>query len=655
VSGRLPSELKRGTFDWTSYANIPRSLWSGHVMIKLVDGAGSRLEGSRIVDGGAAALFDVESVVPAGAFVRARQGFGVKREFLADLRFKAQKRSGVALPDLSQWYRVDLDPSAVADLPGLMQSLNRLPSVEIAYPVSDRRLLPPPIDLDPPTNSYVDAQGYGDPAPDGIDIAFGHNLTGGDGAGVVVIDIEVNWYDDHEDLDTCLGGLIPGVGELYNDEPIYYQYHGTSVLGELFAGDNGYGVTGLVPAAECRFAPDYTIDFGTDMSRAITMTIEEVDEPGSVILLEAQIDGPNWDPKTFGGLIPIEWLPDVFDSIMTATAAGYHVVQAAGNGFEDLDDPIYNGRFDRARADSGSIIVGAGQPPNTPPARGPEWFTNWGSRVDVQAWGSLVTTTGYGDLFDPGDYRQHYTAEFAGTSSASPIVTGAVASILGIARAEDKEISPLELRDVLTATGTPQAPDPKNIGPLPNLASAIDEALAVCGNGIPEASEACDDGNETGGDGCSADCSSDESCGNEIIDSDAGELCDDGNATGGDGCSADCTSNETCGNSVTDADAGEQCDDGNDVDGDGCAADCSSNETCGNGIVDSGEVCDDGNQAGGDGCAADCSPGDRDDYERVEDGCGCRLEPQRPSPAGWLVVGLGLALLSRRRQRLSGQ
>ncbi|KYF92694.1 hypothetical protein BE20_11120 [Sorangium cellulosum] len=74
------------------------------------------------------------------------------------------------------------------------------------------------------------------------------------------------------------------------------------------------------------------------------------------------------------------------------------------------------------------------------------------------------------------------------------------------------------------------------------------------------------------------------SCGNEILED--GEVCDDGNTNDGDGCSADCKSNERCGNGVVDAVRGEVCDDGNERGGDGCSADCRSNERCGNGIVD---------------------------------------------------------------------
>ena len=125
----------------------------------------------------------------------------------------------------------------------------------------------------------------------------------------------------------------------------------------------------------------------------------------------------------------------------------------------------------------------------------------------------------------------------------------------------------------------------------------------VCGNGVFDIGEFCEDGNTLPGDGCSPTCEADGVCGNGELDT--GEVCDDANTTSGDGCSANCLSDETCGNSITDV--GEVCDDGNTVAGDGCSADCSSNESCGNGVVDFGEECDDGNVLNGDGCSSVCS------------------------------------------------
>src|SRR5687768_4705190 len=47
-----------------------------------------------------------------------------------------------------------------------------------------------------------------------------------------------------------------------------------------------------------------------------------------------------------------------------------------------------------------------------------------------------------------------------------------------------------------------------------------------CGNGELDLGEACDDGNREKGDGCSADCASNELCGNGIHDVPVGEACD---------------------------------------------------------------------------------------------------------------------------------
>lgn len=149
-------------------------------------------------------------------------------------------------------------------------------------------------------------------------------------------------------------------------------------------------------------------------------------------------------------------------------------------------------------------------------------------------------------------------------------------------------------------------------GPVPSQdASTMDAMAPGCGDGVRQRDEVCDDGNTEDGDGCSADCQSDETCGNSIVD--IGELCDDGNTEDGDGCRGDCLSDYRCGNGVIDleadgADADEVCDDGNTLNGDGCSAACDSDESCGNGVVDlgAGEVCDDGNTDDGDDCSADC-------------------------------------------------
>ncbi|HEY6179540.1 MAG TPA: DUF4215 domain-containing protein [Kofleriaceae bacterium] len=161
-------------------------------------------------------------------------------------------------------------------------------------------------------------------------------------------------------------------------------------------------------------------------------------------------------------------------------------------------------------------------------------------------------------------------------------------------------------------------------------AICIDD-VQKCGNLVMDPGEACDDGNNIDGDGCSHDCMSKEVCGNHVIDRAVGEVCDDGNTADGDGCSHDCKSLETCGNGIVDTAKGEVCDDGNQVDGDGCSANCKSDERCGNGIVDTtvGEVCDPpGHGTCQPGCrsSGECGNGKVDPGEECDDG----LDTNRP-------------------------
>ena len=99
----------------------------------------------------------------------------------------------------------------------------------------------------------------------------------------------------------------------------------------------------------------------------------------------------------------------------------------------NLDQAACSGVFDQTLQDSGAIIVGAGQPPSSGGDRQREGFSSFGSRIDLQGWGSAVVTTGYGDLYTasdrPADPGFWYAGGFNGTSSAAAIVAGAVANL----------------------------------------------------------------------------------------------------------------------------------------------------------------------------------------------------------------------------------
>ncbi len=70
-----------------------------------------------------------------------------------------------------------------------------------------------------------------------------------------------------------------------------------------------------------------------------------------------------------------------------------------------------------------------------------------------------------------------------------------------------------------------------------NYTINVNCAGGTCGDGVISLGEACDDGNSTACDGCSATCTV-EICGDGVKECD--EECDDGNTASGDGCSASC-------------------------------------------------------------------------------------------------------------------
>jgi hypothetical protein len=78
-------------------------------------------------------------------------------------------------------------------------------------------------------------------------------------------------------------------------------------------------------------------------------------------------------------------------------------------------------------------------------------------------------------MINGADENQWYRTTFGGTSSASPIVAGAAASIQGYRKAHGlSPFTPLSMRNFLRQTGVAQANSTKQIGPLPNLRAAID-------------------------------------------------------------------------------------------------------------------------------------------------------------------------------------
>jgi cysteine-rich repeat protein len=98
-------------------------------------------------------------------------------------------------------------------------------------------------------------------------------------------------------------------------------------------------------------------------------------------------------------------------------------------------------------------------------------------------------------------------------------------------------------------------------------------------------------------------------CGNGVVQ--AFEICDDGNKIDTDACHNNCTINfnpQTCGNGKREGT--EQCDDGNQDNTDTCSTKCTTIapvvSICGDGKVTGTEECDDGNRVDTDSCSATC-------------------------------------------------
>ena len=410
-----------------------------------------------------------------------RRTSSMDRAVLERLRARAQLTLGREIADLSSYYTLRLPPRA--DPLRVMDALNGLAEVELAAPAPLLVRDPQARHLatrDVAVPDFEPLQGYLSESPGGLDARFVWTIPGGTGEGVSICDMEGGWNLEHEDL--------PPATVLFPDGETPFQYvddHGTEVLGTMFSLPNGWGTTGASYGARCYVAPT-SLESGYGLFQQILWASSQLD-PGDVILIEVGTWGPyhRGDGTPFG-MVPIEWEPAMYNAILTAVGNGIHVVEPAGNGNQNLDDPVYvAGIYGHApftpENNSGAIMVGAGVPP-TAPELGSDCsrssFSNYGSRLDVQAWGHRVTTTGAGDLYSDEGPNRMFTRFFGGTSSAGPLVASAIASIEGIVEhATGTTVSPTIMRSLLIDTGTPQQsgirPAEERIGPRPDLRAAL--------------------------------------------------------------------------------------------------------------------------------------------------------------------------------------
>ena len=391
------------------------------------------------------------------------------------------------IPRFFQTNFVRLVPKRADDAHEIAKAMKSRAAVWSAH-VAPRPVPPvffqPPDMAEPGPFNIEPTQGYLYSAPVGIGAMDVWSEGGGKGQGVRICDIEGGWNLSHEDLPdgiAVIGGTPLTIDEWVN--------HGTAVLGEMVSVSNGFGAVGISHKAKAvvQGAFDGTV---FNAAAAIDNAASRL-SPGDVILIELHSE---LHPKT-GDYVAMQYFPEIFTAIRTAVDRGIVVVEAAGNGNQDFDSATYNDSG--LQKDCGAIVVGAGVSPSNRidfngfgtgmPAytflgnpRSRIFFSNYGKIVNLQGWGWHVSTLGYGDAQGGPDPNRHYTFRFSGTSSASPIVTGAVACLQGVAKARrGGPLTPAKVREILVKTGTPQEDSPgvpaasNHIGPQPDLVAAI--------------------------------------------------------------------------------------------------------------------------------------------------------------------------------------
>jgi PKD repeat protein len=452
--------------DQSLYPLPPSTQYSGAIIVKFRNGSNLQTaQGSGLFFRSAnpAADNDLAEIGRALTRANARAPERLFTRPASDLqaeRTLAERNVGEELPDLTQFFTIPVaDYRAAGELLDALRT-NKL--VEVAYAK--------PLPVPPPTPDLTSYQLYfASAASNGYDVNYARTRPGGWGTRARLIDIEYQWELDHEDLQMNLTNILWGT-----EYTAYGPDHGTAVLGISGALVNGYGMDGIIPFGRIDVIGATDTNGSYALANAINAAVPFT-VPGDVILIEQQ--GYNYNLNNY---CPVEYDAAVYSAIANVTALQRVIIEPAGNGNLNLDDPAWGGIFQRATRDSGAVMVGAGIATN----RARCSFSCYGSRVDIQGWGDWsVATLGYGDLYGSSE-TDYYTAVFAGTSSASALSAAVAALIQSYAQTSyGFYLPPLALRSNLVQSGYAQTYGlPGNIGPLPNLSNAF---AAVDASAVP--------------------------------------------------------------------------------------------------------------------------------------------------------------------------
>lgn len=358
--------------------------------------------------------------------------------------------------ELSRLYQL-VASGSFGELRLIANELEALDYVEFCSLLADTTNMAPPELVTEPLQTMPEEQAVGERSLVGtpdfsslqqyLDAERGMNVRtawqkGETGRFATIHFLDFGVYRDHEDLQ----GNINVVSS--RDESVDCN-HGTASVGCIVAKNNAFGVTGIAYDSELNFYDAGDLDL-----------IVQNAQPGDIVGLNLQLIVNNY-------FLPWTYSHAAWNRINEMTRNGVIVALAAGNGNVNLSPqagimPDYG--------DDGSMMVGAIIPDSGRRAS----YSNFNHPTSlICAWGSNVCTTGYGDLQKLPGNNHNYLDNFGGTSSATPIATGALALIQSYAKRQyGVYLDGLEMRDLIAKTGRSEGVG-DGVGYQPDIVAAM--------------------------------------------------------------------------------------------------------------------------------------------------------------------------------------